>query len=330
MTADSEGRGARGALRSFCFVWLLAAVLLVPGACRDPPGESPSAPGDAAIQRTVVSLIDFLEGRGELAAVQRHAAEVKPRLGLDSLVLLVVQYLSLPEAERGRACGDPLTEFSLRLLLEDDGRLLRQGLRREYLGEGATELRRSPEGSFAHTVIGCIGPWRAASGRPEKTLRFMGLRPGDSIADVGAGPGYFSLLFAQAVGPTGHVYALDTNALFAARYAPFFREQGLPQVELRTSRRRSIDLPPHSLDQAFMTRLYLDIERFTDEETKRALFGSIRAALRPEGRFVVCESAPPPAPVTLDMAIERLKGYGFQLVEELRFAPTDACLKLRP
>jgi len=39
----------------------------------------------------------------------------------------------------------------------------------------------------------------------------LGLREGAVVADIGAGGGYFSMLLARAVGPTGRVYAVDTN-----------------------------------------------------------------------------------------------------------------------
>ena len=43
----------------------------------------------------------------------------------------------------------------------------------------------------------------------EKIVAAVGLKPGMSIADIGAGTGLFTLPFAQAVGPKGHVYAVD-------------------------------------------------------------------------------------------------------------------------
>jgi ubiquinone/menaquinone biosynthesis C-methylase UbiE len=52
-------------------------------------------------------------------------------------------------------------------------------------------------------------PERAAWQKPALVVRTLGLRRGQIVADIGAGPGYFALRLARAVGPSGHVYAVD-------------------------------------------------------------------------------------------------------------------------
>ena len=50
--------------------------------------------------------------------------------------------------------------------------------------------------------------------KPDQIIETLGLQPGQTIADIGAGGGYFSLRFADAVGRKGVVYAIDTNPEF--------------------------------------------------------------------------------------------------------------------
>ena len=52
-------------------------------------------------------------------------------------------------------------------------------------------------------------PERAGWQKPDAVVRALGLRRGQTVADVGAGPGYFTRRLARAVGPSGHVYAVD-------------------------------------------------------------------------------------------------------------------------
>ncbi len=50
---------------------------------------------------------------------------------------------------------------------------------------------------------------RASAIRPQRALSLLGLSPGMVVADIGAGPGYFTFRMARAVGPGGRVYALE-------------------------------------------------------------------------------------------------------------------------
>src|SRR5262249_58215624 len=57
-----------------------------------------------------------------------------------------------------------------------------------------------------------LNPKRTEWQKPATLVRALGLTRGQVIAEVGCGPGYFTPLLARAVGPTGHVYAIDPEA----------------------------------------------------------------------------------------------------------------------
>ena len=57
-----------------------------------------------------------------------------------------------------------------------------------------------------------LNPRRAAWQKPATLVRALGLRRGQVVAEIGSGPGYFTPRLARAVGPTGHVYAVDPEA----------------------------------------------------------------------------------------------------------------------
>src|SRR5262245_7341868 len=57
-----------------------------------------------------------------------------------------------------------------------------------------------------------LNPARKKWQQPAKLVRALGLRPGQTVAEIGAGPGYFTPRLARAVGPSGHVFAVDPEA----------------------------------------------------------------------------------------------------------------------
>ena len=60
-------------------------------------------------------------------------------------------------------------------------------------------------------ISGMEDPSRAEWQQPDRVVNSLGLHPGDTACDIGAGPGYFTLRLAGGVGPTGHVYAVDVE-----------------------------------------------------------------------------------------------------------------------
>ena len=57
-----------------------------------------------------------------------------------------------------------------------------------------------------------LNPRRARWQKPAALVRALGLRRGQVVAEIGSGPGYFTPRLARAVGPSGHVYAVDPEA----------------------------------------------------------------------------------------------------------------------
>ena len=57
-----------------------------------------------------------------------------------------------------------------------------------------------------------LNPRRERWQKPAVLVRALGLRRGQVVAEIGSGPGYFTPRLARAVGPSGHVYAVDPEA----------------------------------------------------------------------------------------------------------------------
>lgn len=131
-------------------------------------------------------------------------------------------------------------------------------------------------------------PWldreeREAEEAPTRALAIMKVAPGSSVADIGAGSGYFTERLARLVGPTGKVYAADIQQgmldLLRARIA---RER-LTNVSLILSAPADPKLPAQSIDLALMVDVYHELH------DPQAVLGHIRDALKPGGRLVLVE-----------------------------------------
>lgn len=111
----------------------------------------------------------------------------------------------------------------------------------------------------------------------------VALKPGQQIADVGAGTGLFTALFAKAVGPEGQVYAVDIAPKFLQHIAQRAEEDKLANITPVLCTERSANLPPASIDVAFVCDTYHHFEHPADT------LASIRRALRTGGRLVIVE-----------------------------------------
>jgi predicted methyltransferase len=127
--------------------------------------------------------------------------------------------------------------------------------------------------------------------RPEEVIRLLGVREGQTVADLGAGTGYFSVRLAKAVGAEGKVYALDVEEGLVAHIAERAKDQGLSQVESRTITTDDPGLPPGSVD------LILIVNTWHHIDDRVAYVGKLAKALEPGGRVAVVDYTPGDLPV---------------------------------
>jgi predicted methyltransferase len=116
-----------------------------------------------------------------------------------------------------------------------------------------------------------------------RIAELLQLRPGMTVADVGAGTGLFTLIFAPAVGPTGKVYAVDIVPKFIEHIRGLAAEHQHANVQAVLCTERSVELPAGSVDLVFACDTYHHFEY------PRTTLASIHAALRPGGELVVVD-----------------------------------------
>ena len=87
---------------------------------------------------------------------------------------------------------------------------------------------------------------------PYKLLQTAGLRPGQTVLEVGCGPGYFTIPAAKLVGPQGFVYAVDVHPLAVARVKEKIEAEGIENVKSMLANAANTGLPDQSIDLAFI------------------------------------------------------------------------------
>src|ERR1035437_5014799 len=93
-----------------------------------------------------------------------------------------------------------------------------------------------------------------------EVLRALALHSGETIADVGAGTGYFSLPLAQSVGPEGKVYAVDAQAEMLSLLQQKLAASAFVNVELIHAEAGQTGLPASSCDLFFLANIWHEIE----------------------------------------------------------------------
>jgi len=126
-------------------------------------------------------------------------------------------------------------------------------------------------------------PWRARWQQPEAVIRSLSIRQGSSVADLGAGGGYFTFRLADAVGPTGKVYAVDVDKGSLDYIARRAKEQGYTNVEVILAKYDDPLLPKGGVDLIFTCNTYHHLENRSD------YFASAARYLRPDGRVAIID-----------------------------------------
>ena len=126
-------------------------------------------------------------------------------------------------------------------------------------------------------------PDREATEKPDHVLDVLSLREGDTVADVGAGSGYFTERLAKRVGPKGRVIATDLQPEMLAMVREKIRAKGLSNVETILASESNANLPPDAVDLVLMVDVYHELPQ------PAATLAQIKVALRKGGRLALVE-----------------------------------------
>ena len=119
-------------------------------------------------------------------------------------------------------------------------------------------------------------------------VELLELKPGMTVADVGAGFGAWTMRLARELGPAGRVFATDVGAAQIAALRDVTQRERLTNVTVIEGAVSSSNLPPLCCDALLIRDAY---HHFTEPE---ALIRSFAASLKPGGRLAVIDFPPRP------------------------------------
>lgn len=183
--------------------------------------------------------------------------------------------------------------------------------------------------AFLEDFILFNNPRRESWEKSSEMIKSLGLKPGDKVADIGSGPGYFSFKFSDLVGDKGRVYPIDTIKEHLTYINTLNAKFGITNIKTILTEDNTIGMKGEQVDVAWMCSLYHIIYVTFNEKAKDEFVESIKNALKEDGILYVVDNGLVPdgvlpyhAPhIDKNLLIGQLQAYGFRLIREYQFIP---------
>jgi ubiquinone/menaquinone biosynthesis C-methylase UbiE len=175
-------------------------------------------------------------------------------------------------------------------------------------------------------------PGRDEWQKPADVVKALGIKPGMTAADLGAGTGYFMAALSQAAGSGGVVLEIDTEPEMVGYLARRAHREALLNVVPVLALYEEPFLPKGRVDRVLIVDTYHHID------DRRAYFGRMRQSLRPGGRVAVVDFHKKPLPVgpppehklEREVVVHEMEQAGYRLADEPTFLPYQYFLIFAP
>lgn len=274
----------------------------------------------------------------------------RERIGDEYTALLwFCQMYLMEEEERRAVLEDALVRDYYYFFAGDDFRILKTYLRNKYNFREPLPLQET-EGTMetdeCDISLGQVNEWseyltfnnpnRKLWEHTGEMLKWLDIRAGETVADIGCGSGYFSWQFAKAVGEKGTIYATEINP-DALSYVEKLRGECSARIIPRKAELNDVCLEENSIDTMFLCSMYHAVYIASIEFVKDQFIKSMRKSLRPGGRLYVVDnditSGKEPAyfgpGIAKELVIAQLGQYGFVLEDMLQLVPQRYVLRFR-
>jgi SAM-dependent methyltransferase len=188
----------------------------------------------------------------------------------------------------------------------------------------ASAARRPAQVMSFHGADWLERPGRATEERPDLVLQAMALHPGETVAEIGCGTGFYSRRLARAVAPGGRVYAEDIQPEMLDLLKERTARDGIGNVVPVLGAETDPGLPAGRMDWILLADVYHEFQR------PRPMLAAIRASLAPGGRVALVEfrqegetaaKIHPEHRMTVEQVLAEWPPAGFELVERREDLP---------
>jgi len=165
---------------------------------------------------------------------------------------------------------------------------------------------------------------RDDAGEPGQLVRLLGIKSGMTIADIGAGSGYYVVRLSSILGPNGHIIAEDIVPEYLRSLRKRVRDLGLQNVAVGRGEPHDPRLPADSVDIAILVHMYHEIAQ------PYALLYNLIPALKPDARVGIVDAFAPISKHGTPPSLLRceLAAVGYREISLDRLAGSDAYLSI--
>jgi ubiquinone/menaquinone biosynthesis C-methylase UbiE len=164
---------------------------------------------------------------------------------------------------------------------------------------------------------------------PDRVIGALALQPGSSVADIGAGTGYFSMRLAKAV-PQGTVYSVDVEPAMLEFLRKRAKTEAVTNVVPVQASPNNPNIP-QPVDAVLIVNTYHHLPNRTQ------YFGDLKRSLKPGGRIAIVDyrkdapSGPPPEfRFEVTQIVDEMTRAGYQLQTRHDFLPHQHFLVFQP
>jgi len=167
---------------------------------------------------------------------------------------------------------------------------------------------------------------RVETEKPEVVLEAMELKEGMTVAEIGAGTGFFSRRLAKAIGPTGKVYGVDIQPEMLELLKKYAAQEGITNIVPVLGTDTDVNLPAGSIDRLLLVDVYHEFQK------PEPMLASLRRTLAPGGTVTLVEYRAEGDSashinvkhrMTAEQVISEWNAAGFELINQIETLPAQ-------